>query len=344
MTRQGNSSVFHSWLMILACLWCLGGIAAAGTVHETIDGVQRKVVKLYGAGGLRNLAGYGTGFLVSPEGHIVTVWSHLLDSDVVTVVLHDGRRFFGRVIGTDSRKDVAVLKIDAAELPHFDLAQSVSVGPGAAVLAFSNMFKVATGDEPVTVVHGVVAARTDLSARRGRYQAPYTGPVYVLDAVTNNSGAAGGVLTTIDGKLLAMLGRELKNEDSNTWLNYAMPISELRLSIDDIIAGRFTRTDPLTADNNERGGFSPLDFGLILVPDVVFRTPAYIDRVLEDSQAARLGLEPDDLIVFANGELIHSIRSLNSVMSRLVPGDDLQLVVRRGTNLVTVSFRVPRER
>jgi serine protease Do len=321
------------------------GPVASGSVPETIDDVQRKVVKLYGAGGLRNLAGYGTGFLVSAEGHIVTVWSHLLDADVVTVVLDDGRRFFGRVIGTDSRKDVAVLKIDAEDLPHFKLEESGSVGPGAPVLAFSNMFKVATGDEPVTVVHGVVSARTELAARRGRYQVPYSGPVYVLDAVTNNPGAAGGVLTTLDGTLLAMLGRELKNEDSNTWLNYAMPVSELRPSVEDIIAGRFTRQDPLTAeDETPRGAFSSIDFGIVLVPDVVYRTPAYIDAVIEETQGAEAGLKPNDLIVFANGELVHSIRSFNAVLTRLVPGDDLQLVVRRGGSLVNATFRVPRDR
>jgi serine protease Do len=316
----------------------------AEEIQQVIESVQQRMVKLYGAGGLKNLAGYGTGFLVSPDGHIVTTWSHLLDADSVAVVLADGRRFFGRIIGTDSKKDLAVLKIEAADLPYFDLNQAASAGPGTLVLAFSNMFKVAVGDEPVSVLHGMISARTDLSARRGRYQIPYSGPVYVLDAVTNNPGAAGGVLTTCDGKLLALLGREVRSDESNTWLNYAVPISELRQSVEDIIAGKFVRNDPLTAASASRGpGFKPIEFGLVLVPDVVYRTPAYIETVVEKSDAAKKGLKPDDLIIFANGELVPSIRSFETVLNNLASGDDLQLVVRRGTELVSVTFRVPRK-
>ncbi len=82
--------------------------------------------------------------------------------------------------------------------------------------------------------------------------------------------------------------------------------------------------------------------GIVLVPDVVRRTPAYIETVIPDTDAAKEGLQPDDLIVFANGELVGSIRTLESVVRRLVPGDDLQLTVRRGDALISLTFRVPR--
>lgn len=323
--------------------WCSSPSAMAQSVPDTIDSVQPKVVKIFGAGGLRNLANYGTGIIVSPDGHIATVWNHLLDSDVVSVVLHDGRRYFGRVIGTDSRLDLAILKIDAEELPFFDIRNTVQVGPGAGILAFSNVFKVATGDEPVSVMQGVVSARTELAARRGRFKVPYDGEVYLVDSVTNNPGAAGGVLTTLDGGLLGMLGRELKG-NNNTWLNYAIPFSVLAPSIEDIIAGKFTRRDDILLSATENTGeadYRPIDFGFLLVPDVVARTPAYLDTIIEGSQAAQHGLKPDDLIVFANGELVQSIQSLNGVFSQLVPGDDLNLIVRRGTELVNVKLIVP---
>lgn len=333
-------------LAMLAVLFCESSTPVeAANVQDAINTVQTRMVKLYGAGGVRNLAGYGSGFLVSPDGHIVTVWSHLLDADSVAVVLHDGRRFFGKVVGTDSQKDLAVVKIDAEGLPYFNLDESASAGPGAIVLAFSNMFKVAVGDEPVSVMHGVISAKTDLNARRGRYQAPYRGPVYILDAVTNNPGSEGGALTDYQGRLLAVLGRQVRGEDNHVWLNYAVPIDELKGSIQDIVAGRSRRVDPLAAEMPQQGsGFKSIDFGLVLVPDVVFRTPAYVETVVEGSQAAQLGLKTDDLIVFANGELVPSIRSLDTVLEKLTPGDDLQLVVRRGSELVSVTFRVPRQK
>ncbi len=333
-----------AWIAVLSICLMNCQLASAESASDAVEAVQPKVVKIFGAGGLKNLASYGTGVIVSPNGHIATVWNHLLDSDVVAVVLSDGRRFYGRVIGTDSKKDIAILKIDAQDLPYFDVSKTAQVGPGAAILAFSNVFKVATGDEPVTVMQGVVSAKAKLSARRGRYKVPYDGEVYLVDAVTNNPGAAGGVLTTVDGRLLGMLGRELKGRN-NTWLNYAIPFSVLRQPIEDIIAGRFSRRDDLLSAANEPNEttYEPIDFGFLLVPDVVARTPAYLDTIVDESKAAEHGLQPDDLIVFANGELVHSIRTFKEVLDQLIPGDDLQLIVRRGDDLVTVTFIVPKK-
>ncbi|MEZ5944159.1 MAG: trypsin-like peptidase domain-containing protein [Planctomycetaceae bacterium] len=327
----------------ICCVFAACFVASAAERHDAIEQVQPRVVKLFGAGGFKNLADYGSGFLVSSDGYIVTVWSHLLDNDVVSVVLSDGRRFFGRMVAADSSKDVAVLKIDAEDLPYFNLDEAAVAGPGSRIMAFSNVFKVAAGDEPVTVMHGVIAARTTLSARRGRFNSAYQGPVYIVDAVTNNPGAAGGVLTNRQGRLLAMLGRELKSNESNTWLNYAVPVSEFRNTVNDIIAGTFTREAPGAGDR-PKYDTAPNDFGLMLVPDVVFRTPAYIDQIAPESQAATQGLQSDDLIVFANGELVSSIRVFREILGRLPPGDNLTLIVRREERLVTVQLEVPREK
>ncbi len=329
----------------IGCLMALvlGLLPAQGyaqSTRETIDHVLPRIVKIFGAGGIANLHAYGTGFIVSPEGHIATVWSHVLDTTAVTVVLDDGRRFYAEVLGAEPALDVAVLKIDAENLPYFDLDDLGRAGPGTRVLGFSNMFKVAEGDEPVSVLHGVIAATTTLSARRGRYEVPYTGDVYIVDAITNNPGAAGGVLTSYDGELLGMIGRELKNQENNTWINYAIPIEALRQTIRDIQEGVFTRQDPMETDEplNEA---SLVDLGIVLVPDVIYRTPAYVDSIIEGSPAAEGGLKPDDLIVFVNNELIHSIRHLDESLARLEPGEDFSLVVRRGRTLITVTLTIP---
>lgn len=325
----------------------LGTVAHAQSSIESITAVSPKVVKIFGAGGGQKLHAYGSGFLVSPNGHIVTVWSHILDGDTVNVVLHDGRRFQGKVLGAEPPLDMAVLKIEADGLPYFDLAEASSAGPGTRVLAFSNAFKVATGDEPVTVMHGVISAKTSLAARRGAFESPYTGPVYVVDAVTNNSGAAGGVLTTWDGRLLGMIGKELRNTQTNTWLNYVMPVSELKETIQQIMTGDFTKKR--TADDEESPGkprphrYEPLDFGIVTIPDVLNRTPAYIDRILPGSQADKVGLLPNDLILFAGDNLVQSCKLLKEDLGRLEANDVLKLVVRRGDKLVSVEMVAPRK-
>lgn len=341
MMRRFTGSQRFSWLTLAIALLCSARAFAAPDVN-VIDAVQQRVVKIYGAGGIANLYSYGTGFLVSPEGHIVTVWSHVLDGDVVTVVLNDGRRFYGKLLNAEPKLDLAVVKIEATDLPYFDLERSATAGPGTRVLGFSNMFKVAAGDEPVSVVHGVVTAVTQLTARRGRFEVPYSGPVYVVDAVTNNSGAAGGVLTNYDGQLLGMLGRELLNTDSNTWINYVMPIAELSPTINAIRTGDFSAIENRPEEKNPQR-YAALDFGIVLVPDVIYRTPAYIDSVRPDSQAAEAGLQPDDLVVFLNNQLVPSIRVLEENLGRLQAEDDVQLVVRRGNQLVSVLMRAPRK-
>ena len=325
-------------------------IAFGQSLAQTISTVSPKVVKIFGAGGPKNLYSYGTGFLVTPNGHIVTVWNHIFDSDFVSIVLHDGRRFDGKVIGYEPSLDLCVLKIEAEGLPHFDLASSIGIGPGTRVLGFSNAFKVATGDEPVSVIHGIVAAKTNLVARRGAFESPYTGPVYVVDAVTNNSGAAGGALTTWDGRLVGMIGKELKNTQTNTWLNYVMPITELRDMVEQIISGNFRSKKaedeaddaPLSVKKRPKR-YEPTDFGLVTIPDVVSRTPAYVDRVLPGSLADEAGVRSNDLILFVGDNLVQSCRALKDELGRLESGDQLKLVVRRDDNLVTFTIKVPRK-
>ncbi len=319
----------------------------AQTAQDTIESVLPRIVKIFGSGGVRNLESYGTGFLVSPEGHVATVWSHVLDRNEVTAVLHDGRRFEAQLVGFEPALDLAVLKLqsDALSLPYFDLAEAGYAGAGTRVLGFSNMFKVATGDESASVLHGVVAAYTELSARRGAFEVPYEGPLYIVDAITNNSGAAGGALTTRDGVLIGMIGKELRNTLSNTWVNYAVPATELSEAVSQIIAGEFSpqpERDPLAPANRARR-YSPIDFGLVMLPDVLHRTPTFVDSVLANSTAAQVGLASDDLVLFVNDELVPSTRVFRERLGRLEAGDTLRIVVRRGDRLITVELPVPRK-
>jgi serine protease Do len=331
----------------LACIACLAQPLTAQSSRETIDAVLPKVVKIFGAGGIKQLYSYSTGFLISAEGHIVTVWSHVLDSDTVNVVLSDGRRFEGKVLGAEPQLDLAVLKIPADGLPYFDLAEAAIASPGTRVLGFSNMFKVAVGDEQVSVLHGVIAAKTTLAARRGVFEAPYHGPVYIVDAITNNPGSGGGVLTTWDGRLLGMIGKELRNSQTNTWVNYVMPIGELRQATEEIISGKFTAKR--AADSNDESSatrpnrYQAADFGIVLIPDVVARTPAFIDRIIPGSSAMDAGLRPNDLVLFVEEELIQSVRAFKEELGRLEAGGKLRLVVRRGDQLVTVELPIPRK-
>src|SRR5207247_9138270 len=96
------------------------------SLSDIVAQTQPKIVKIFGAGGLRGLEPYQSGFLISGEGHILTVWSYVLDSDVVTVYLNDGRKLTAEVVGMDPRSEVAVLKLAAQGLPYFNLSKAVT--------------------------------------------------------------------------------------------------------------------------------------------------------------------------------------------------------------------------
>jgi serine protease Do len=312
--------------------------SAQSSLSSAIDAVQPKLVKIHGAGGLQRLEAYQTGTLISAEGHVLTAWSYVLDTPDVAVTLADGRRLPAELIGLDPRLEIAVLKVKADNLPHFKLDEAVDASPGTKVLAFSNLYGVAQGDEQLSVLKGIVEGKIDLAARRGAFATPYRGSVYVLDAVTNNPGAAGGALTDRRGNLIGLLGKELRSSVDNTWLNYALPAKDLAASVDDILAGRMTtRRDDTVKRPSEH--YTPGILGVTLVPDILAKTPPYIDRIRKGSPGAEAGLQPDDLVLFVNGRIVPSVKALIDELSFVDRLDEVRLTVQRGQELVEVVLR-----
>jgi S1-C subfamily serine protease len=337
------SAYVRTVALAFACLLAVANIAHAGedgaSLVDIARQVQPKVVKLYGAGGLRGLEAYQSGMLISGKGHVLTVWSYVLDADEVTVVLNDGRHFSAKYVASDPLTEIALLKFDTGEeeMPHFDLSTAVKAEPGARVLAFSNLFGIAVGNEPVSMLHGVVSSVAPLEARRGAFATNYRGDVYVVDAAANNPGAAGGALTDANGRLLGMLGKELRSNLSGTWLNYALPVSSFAPTVDDMVAGRFTPTE-LSEVDKPANPLSLAALGVVLVPDVVARTPPYVDRIIPNSPAAAAGLHPDDLIIMIDTQVASSCRETAHLIERLEHDASVRLAVLRGEQFLEFTL------
>lgn len=299
------------------------------------------MVKIYGAGGLRGLEAYQSGMLMSADGHVLTAWSYVLDSDDVAVVLDDGRKYPATLVGADPLTEIAVLKIDPGKekLPHFAIAKAAKVEVGSRVLAFSNLFGIATGNEPVSMLQGYVAAVAPLEARRGGFSANYRGDVYIVDAATNNPGASGGALVDAQGRLVGMLGKELRSELTSTWLNYALPVEAFGATAEAICAGDFT-PPPLTEANRPDHPLSLASLGIVLVPDVVTRTPPYVDHVAPDSPAAKAGLRPDDLVVMIDSHVVTSRREADEIIERYEQDAEIRVAVLRDEALLEFPLAV----
>jgi serine protease Do len=340
------------------------GIAILGTALAAVTfaqqpftpvaaSVNKRLVKLFGAGGFKGLPHYGTGILVSEKGHILTVNNHILSTTDLRVHLYDGRFYQARVVAREPELDLALVRIDADVdfLPYYDISKAAAqplAEPGDWILACSNQFNIAVRDEPMSVQRGVIAAYAELRGRRGIFEAPFVGEVYFVDAIANNPGAAGGAIVNRKGELLGITGRELKNTLSDTWINYAVPVQaaveilrdeklqkvNVATFVKEAIAGTYKQSEKRT--RADRGGYH----GIVLVPNAVGVTPPYVEEVLPESPAAKAGLRPDDLIVYIDGELVPSIKLFRDIMKQVGPGTEVKLDVQRANKLLSVKLKV----
>jgi serine protease Do len=347
-----------------------GGVVRAQPLVQVCETVNAKLVKLFGAGGFSRLNNFGTGIIVSPDGHVLTVANNLLDTPNLVVHLVDGRRLKAEVMVIEPELDAALLRVvvegkkagdpTGLDLAYFDVAEAAKrppAGPGDVVVGFTNQFEIALRDEALTAQRGVIGAYTKLTGRLGAFDFPYKGDVYVTDAITNNPGSAGGALTTRKGELLGVIGRELKNAQTNTWMNYAIPVGAkvdvtvkendkektVTVSLPEFVAKgmrgeyRPTKRERPTAGE---GGWA----GIVFVPNVLARTPAYVEAVLPGSPADKAKLQPDDLVSFVDGEPVASIAAFEEYLrTRTRPGSTVRLEVRRGGTLqpVEVTLAAP---
>jgi serine protease Do len=301
-----------------------------------------KIVKIVGSGGARGLEAYQSGVLVSADGHVLTTWSYVLDTSVITLTTSDGFKYEATLVGFDPRLDIAILKIPVTESLHFNIDNVSTIQAGDRVLAFSNLYNVATGNEPVSIQQGFVSSVSKLSAVRGTWRSPYQGEAFLLDAMTNNPGATGGAVTDRSGKLIALIGKEMKDDRTKSWLNYGIPIKNLRASIRSIIDGDQQGRTAATEDLS-KGPSEPMTLRLMgasLVPDIAKRTPPYIDRVASGSPAARSGLLADDLIIEVDGVMTPSTDDVKQRLRTIDRDASVSMTVQRGSQFLDLKVEL----
>ncbi len=311
---------------------------APNTTAAAVARVAPALVKLYG-GGISRTHGYGTGVLVSPDGLIVTTLSLLTDRSNVRVVLGDGRRFDdARLVRSDRYRQLALLKIEATGLPFLKPGDSEHVRVGDAVIALGNWYKVAEGDEPMSVTRGILSLKTNLNARRLAQLFDYAGPVLVYDAITSNPGAPGGVLVDIEGRFIGLIGRVVEAVNTNTRLNYALPAEEVTafLGGEDAPAAPDTQRKPAATGHQESAPW----LGIKLSKLGYRHVSAYVARVRPGSPAARAGVRADDLILGIGGRRIPDAAAYREAVARMTPGQVVQLIVKRGDQVLPLNITV----
>ncbi|MBK8916017.1 MAG: serine protease [Phycisphaerales bacterium] len=299
---------------------------------DAIRIARERVVKVYGATvGMEK--GYASGVVVA-EGRVVTALAGLLESERLRVVFADGRRSPARVIARDARRRLALLQTDVTDAPHFEIGASTELIPGDWVIAATNCFSIAAGDEPVTTAVGVLSARGVLEARQRTRDFSYDGPVLFTDVVVSSPGSAGGALVDARGRLVGVIGRPVQSTRTNTWANYALPVEEVAA----FLAAPADAGAPAPADEPPAAEVARADLGIRLFTVGGRTKPAFIERVRRDSPAAAAGLRINDLVVGVNGRAVGTCEQFDAAMKGVRAGDPVELSVKRGEEILTVTL------
>jgi serine protease Do len=264
----------------------------------------------------RRAEGLGSGVIVSPEGYILTN-NHVVDGATeVRVTLNDRREFKARVVGTDSKTDVAVLKIDAPNLQPVVIGDSDRLQVGDYVLAVGNPFGLGK-----TVTMGIVSAMGRGNLGIEDYEN------FIQTDASINPGNSGGALVNDRGELVGINTAILSHgSEGNQGIGFAVPVSVARNVMDQILKnGRVTRAY-LGVMAQE---VTPAIAKAFHEPEV---RGALVGDVTPDSPAQKAGLQKGDIIMEINGKPVNDGAQLRMNISLMEPGTTVTVkVLRDGT-------------
>jgi Do/DeqQ family serine protease len=274
-------------------------------------------------GGFQPIQSEGSGFVVRSDGYIFTNFHVVEGADKIEVRLRDGRDFPGRVMGTDEKTDIAVIKIDAKNLPVVQMGDSDAVRVGQFAFAIGAPFKL-----DYTFTYGVVSGK-------GRSKLLSTGAYSISDYLQTdasiNPGNSGGPLCDIDGKVIGM--NTLIN-GMNRGLGFAIPINMAKEIGAELIAGHKIvrpwlgiRIETLGEDPAIRDLFKGADKGVVV-------------RTIEaDAPASRSDLRPFDVITRVDGTPVASDTELQHQILKKKVGQNVDLTVWRKGQTIKVPVR-----
>lgn len=262
----------------------------------------------------------GSGVIVGTNGYILTN-SHVVDgASEVKVYLRDKREFTARIVGTDPKTDVAVLKVDAASLPAIPLGDSSKVDVGDVVFAVGNPFGVGQ-----TVTMGIVSA-----TGRGNLGIEDYEDFIQTDAAIN-PGNSGGALIDTRGELIGINTAILSRSGGNQGVGFAIPVNLARHVMEQITKNGRVIRGWLGAVIQDVTPAMAKAFGLPQTEGVL------IGDVKAESPAARADLQSGDVILEMNGAPVADSKSLRLQISQSSPGEVVRMKVRRGNELKEVA-------
>ena len=276
-------------------------------------------------------AAAGSGVIISADGYIVTN-NHVVDgADELTVTLNENsKEYSARIIGADKTTDLALIKIDAKNLPAIAIANSDDVKVGEWVLAVGNPLGLNN-----TVTAGIVSAKA-------RQMGEGVASMIQTDAAINQ-GNSGGALVNTNGALIGINAMIYSQTGSNIGYGFAIPTAIMNKVVEDIKKyGAVQRAmigikggDVSNKVDAEKEKGNEVDYGTM--------EGIYIDEVVEDGAAAAAGLQKNDVIIAIDGQKIKKFGELQGVIAQKRPGDKVKVTYLRNKKENTAELTLKNE-
>ncbi len=279
----------------------------------------------------QEVKGLGSGFIISPDGYILTNDHVAGNAKEITVTMTNGEKYKAELIGTDMVSDVALLKIDGKNLPYIKLGNSDEIIIGEWVIALGNpfgLFEIA--DKPTVTVGVVSAAGLNLRPEGGRF---YRGMIQTDAAI--NSGNSGGPLLNALGEAIGVNAVIFTPNQGSVGVGFAIPINRVKNIVDELKAkGKIERNFYTGLEVQSVDGRIARYFGLEKAEGVI------VSDVRRGSPAEKSGFKVGDIIVEINSEKIINENNITSIITDSKVGDELKLKVLREKKYINLKLKL----
>ncbi len=276
--------------------------------------------------------GLGSGVIIDQEGYILTNEHVISDADKITVTLSDGRTFKGEIKGRDARADLAIIKINATNLPIASLGESDSLKIGQWVVAIGNPFGFAMQNPEPTVTVGVISALHRSLGRITLRDRDYNDLIQTDAAI--NPGNSGGPLVNLGGEVVGINVAIFSTSGGYEGIGFAIPVNNAKRIISRLKEGKKILYGWLGVTVQDLRDDLAKYFGL---PD---KNGVLVAKILENGPAQKAGMKESDVIKQFDNKPVNNVKELLSAVAKVEVGRKVKVVVVREKKELTLEVQI----
>ena len=273
----------------------------------------------------------GSGVILSNDGYIVTNNHVIEDANEIEVVLNDKRTFAAQLIGTDPNTDLALLKIEATDLPTIEIGNSDDLRVGEWVLAVGNPLGLNN-----TVTAGIVSAKARSLGANGVES-------FIQTDAAINQGNSGGALVNTRGELVGINAMLYSPTGAYSGYGFAIPTTIMNKVVDDLKQYGTVQRALLGIQGGDVKNWVDAQKDQGKEVDLGTMEGIYVAKVVDDGAAADAGIQPEDVIIEADGKKVTKMAELQELMANKRPGDKLTLTYLHNKKKVTKTITLKNE-